>query len=268
MNKRQKVLRYMGMVLIAYVILCVLLLLRQNSMIFLPPQSSYDKELEHLQFTKTEAGESIAMQVHVPEGAPAIVVYTHGNAVDIGQLSFRGKYFQGKGLGYCLLEYPGYGLSSGSPSERAAYESVDACVAFLAQHYPDLPIIFYGRSVGTGIAVYAAVKYECLGLVLESPMRSAQRVLLPIRIFPWDVFNNQARIKEIEVPVLFIHGELDRVIPISHGRTLAQLCPGTFKTCWLPNEDHNSILLIEKTVNQHLEEFFAHLSLAPVNATH
>lgn len=252
-----------------YLLLCLLIRWRQNDMMFPAPPASYTAKLADLQFIKTGDGERVAMQLRVPEQARAVVVYAHGNAVDIGQLQQRSAYLQQLGLAVCHFDYPGYGLSSGSPTEDGCYAALDAVVAALKrdQRSSGLPLIWYGRSIGSGPAIYGAGRHGGTALIIESGMRSAQRVLLPLRMFPWDCFDNQARIAHLQMPMLFIHGRNDRVIPFAHGQDLSSYAQDEQRCVWLDDYGHNDISLQIPEIDSALRTFIDDLSLAPQSTT-
>ena len=189
-------------------------------------------------------------------------IYTHGNAVDIGHLADRRAYFESQKIAVCLVEYPGYGVSGGKATPSQGYAAMDAAYTYVEEQVDgQIPIIVYGRSLGSGLAMYAASRYPCAGVIFESGYRSAQRVLLPVRLFPWDYFDSQSLLTEVTAPILFIHGEQDRVVPFSHGVYMAAHAQNCFGHCWLADTGHNDIYLSRPQVHQQLQKFL--LSLAP-----
>lgn len=262
MEWRKKTIRVVAILGTGYITACLLLLLIEKRMLFPVPKPSYDQSLEHLHYTTDQQGREVIMRFRLMPNSKGVVIYAHGNATDIGRVGGRIEYYERLGWSVCALEFPGYGISTEALDPEACYHAFDAAVVFIRERAGALPLVFHGRSLGSGVAAYAAEQHECAGLILESAYRSAQRVLLPIRIFPWDYFDTQARIQNINQPVVCIHGEADQVIDVSHGIYLSKHVPHLHAACWLPNTGHNDLRLSDHRVHKVLSEFLASLSLA------
>ena len=258
---------YALILVIIYTAMCVWLLFMQNRLLFPVPRPSYSEQMPHLQRISLADGTTTVIQYRPIAQARAVVIYTHGNAVDIGHLADRRAYFESQQIAVCLVEYPGYGCAGGTATPAQCYAAMDAAYAYIAKQVQTesaskpISIIVYGRSLGSGLAMYAASRYPCDGVIIESGYRSAQRVLLPIRLFPWDYFDNQALLPQVTAPILFIHGKQDPVVPFSHGAFMAANATHCFAQCWLPDAGHNDIYLSQPAVHQQLQKFI--LSLAP-----
>uniref|UniRef100_A0A8I5U018 Abhydrolase domain containing 17A, depalmitoylase n=2 Tax=Hominidae TaxID=9604 RepID=A0A8I5U018_PONAB len=133
--------------------------------------------------TKSARGNRVScMYVRCVPGARYTVLFSHGNAVDLGQMS---SFYIGLGSRlHCNIfsyDYSGYGASSGRPSERNLYADIDAAWQALRTRYGISPdsIILYGQSIGTVPTVDLASRYECAAVVLHSPLTSGMRVAFP-----------------------------------------------------------------------------------------
>uniref|UniRef100_A0A2K6TSM3 palmitoyl-protein hydrolase n=1 Tax=Saimiri boliviensis boliviensis TaxID=39432 RepID=A0A2K6TSM3_SAIBB len=185
-------------------------------------------------------------------GCPGLWVYTvlfsHGNAVDLGQMS---SFYIGLGSRlHCNIfsyDYSGYGASSGRPSERNLYADIDAAWQALRTRYGISPdsIILYGQSIGTVPTVDLASRYECAAVVLHSPLTSGMRVAFPDtkKTYCFDAFPNIEKVSKITSPVLIIHGTEDEVIDFSHGLALYERCPKAVEPLWVEGAGHNDIEL-------------------------
>ena len=163
------------------------------------------------------------------EGAAAgrrpAVVFFHGNAEVIDQLSGDAGLFRNLGLHVLLVEYPGYGRSPGDTSETAITAAATAAFDLLAVR-PDVDpaqIVAFGRSLGGGAACALSRVRPVAALILQSPFTSlrpfARRMLLP-GFLARDVFDNREALRTYRGPVLILHGRHDDVIPFSHGEDL------------------------------------------------
>jgi fermentation-respiration switch protein FrsA (DUF1100 family) len=164
-------------------------------------------------------------------GHPAIV-YFHGNGGHIGYRAERLSWFARYGYGVLMLEYRGYGANSGAPSEAGFYADGAAALDFLAScGITPNRIVLYGESLGSGVAVRLAAQREVAGLILEAPFTSVAEVaqyhysFMPAAAMVWDRFDSLSWIGKVRAPILFLHGERDRVVPIRFGRALFDAAP-------------------------------------------
>jgi fermentation-respiration switch protein FrsA (DUF1100 family) len=156
--------------------------------------------------------------------APA-VIFGHGNAelIDFCTEELRG--FTRMGIGVLLIEYPGYGRSEGSPSQKSISRAFNTGYDYLISRKDVDPsrIILFGRSVGGGAVCDLASNKPSAALILQSTFTSvrtfASRFLAP-GFLVRDPFDNLAVVSTYTGPVLIIHGKKDDIIPFSHGKTL------------------------------------------------
>ena len=133
--------------------------------------------------TRTRRGNSIAcMYVKNTENPQYTILFTHGNAVDLGQMS---SFFVGLGsrinCNVFSFDYSGYGISTGRPTEKNIYADVEAAWGELRKRYNVAPnkIVLYGQSIGTVAAIDLATRFEVAGVILHSPLMSGMRVAFP-----------------------------------------------------------------------------------------
>ncbi len=199
-------------------------------MIFMPPTPSYSENLTG--FTKIAADSKqpiAAIHLKAKPGAPTII-YSHGNAEDIGQSIEMIDALHSSGYGVIAYDYPGYGLSPGKPTQTSTQDSIQATWDYaINSGIPASSIIILGRSIGTGPSVWLASRTKPASLILISPLKSAYYVAFKYPIFPNDRFPNYKRIPKIHTPLLIIHSEMDEVIPFSHGKELFEISPATNK---------------------------------------
>jgi fermentation-respiration switch protein FrsA (DUF1100 family) len=183
----------------------------------------------------------------LPANRPrAEIVYFHGNG---GNLSVWTPILAGvarRGYSVLAFDYRGYGLSTGRPSERGLYRDVDAVLARAAsQRDVRIPLVYWGRSLGTAIAAYAATVARPHGLILESGFPDARALvrsspplaflaLFSTYRFPTAQFANRAG-----APILVIHGDHDSVVPFALGRALFDRISGPKELVIVAGGDHN-----------------------------
>ncbi len=159
-------------------------------------------------------------------GPAPYLVFTHGNGELIDDWLDAFAAPRSWGLGVMLVEYPGYGRSRGTTSERSIREALLAAYDFLASQ-PDVDrdrIVAHGRSLGGGPACALARERPVAALVLESTFTSLRPFFRPYGIvgpLVLDPYDSIDTVREFAGPVLVLHGERDEVIPVWHGRALA-----------------------------------------------
>ncbi|TVU54654.1 MAG: alpha/beta hydrolase [Arthrospira sp. PLM2.Bin9] len=235
--------RIVTSILAIYIIVGVWAYFKSDRLIFLPRPPSYEKT-EDLTFLTTLDGVPIAALYLPNPTAQYTILYSHGNAEDLGDIRPRLESLRDIGFSVFAYDYPGYGLSGGTPSVAGAYQAIEAAYYYLTQvlQVPPERIIVYGRSVGSGPSTHLAARKLVGGLVIESGFISTFRVVTRIPIFPFDRFPNLANLQNVEVPVLIIHGDRDRVIPFDHGQRLYDDFDGPKMSLWVEGAGHNDLL--------------------------
>ncbi|XP_014256772.1 protein ABHD17B [Cimex lectularius] len=217
-----------------------------------------DREKEAFEgfFARTSRGNRIAcLFVRCSANARFTILFSHGNAVDLGQMS--SFYF---GLGTSIncnifsYDYSGYGVSTGKPSEKNLYADIDSAWHTLRTRYGISPenIILYGQSIGTVPTVDLASRYEVGAVVLHSPLTSGMRVAFPKTKRTWffDAFPSIDKIAKVTSPVLVIHGKEDEVIDFSHGLAIYERCPRAVDPLWVERAGHNDVELYHEYLDR------------------
>lgn len=179
--------------------------------------------------------------------SPWATLFLHGNAGNVTHRAAHMREIASAGSSVLVLDYRGYGKSSGSPSEQGLYRDSEAgFIYLLGQGYRADHIILQGESLGTAVAIDLASRRPCAALILEAPFTSAGEVagtvvpyLGPLLIRS---FNSMPKIPWIRAPKLFLQGDRDEVVPLRLGQELFAAAQGR-KTFWvIPGAGHNNIL--------------------------
>ncbi len=214
-----------------YTVIAGTLYFLQEQFIFRPsklPQShaySFDYQFEEV-FIET-APEAMINALHFTVERPkGIILYFHGNA---GNLSRWGKittFFVDHGYDVFVMDYRGYGKSTGERDEEALYSDSRQCYNYLLQRYSEDDIIVYGRSLGSAMATKMAAEFNPKALVLESPFYSLVDVaksrfpMFPVEKLLKYQLPNYKYIKKVNCPITIYHGTNDFVVPFNSGERL------------------------------------------------
>lgn len=183
--------------------------------------------LEYKQVTLNLAKGTAVSGWYLPHPeAKKTILFFHGNG---GNISHRGDslyIFHKLKLNTLIIDYPGYGDSTGSPSEKGIYQSANAAWQYLISEEKIDPknIIIFGRSLGGTVAVDLASRVNAGGLILESTFSSVRditEIIFPVIanvIYLRYSFDSLAKIQKVKYPVLVIHSPDDEIIPYQLGR--------------------------------------------------
>lgn len=220
---------------IAYGAVLVLVFLFQSHLVFFPgtgreavvtPQS-YGMRFESVPI-RTADGETLDAWWVPAENARGVVLFFHGNA---GNISHRIDYLQMfHRLRYSTLivDYRGYGKSTGTPSEAGTYRDAEAAWGYLLTVREARPqdIVIAGESLGAAVATWLAVQTTPRAVVLLSTFTSVNDLgaqvywFLPVRLLSRIGYDNLANLKRIRAPVFVAHSRDDDIVPYTHGRKL------------------------------------------------
>lgn len=235
------------LLLVGYLALAAVAYFLADRMIFLPPASSYSARQVPVVMVPTADGAKVAT-LHLPRpDAPFTILYSHGNAEDLGHLAPFLEEYRRAGFAVLAYDYRGYGLSTGGPpSATRAEEDLEAVYRYATGALGIAPsrLVLLGRSVGSGPATALAARKPVAGLIVESGFVSAFRVVTHVRVLPFDRFANLAHIRKVASPVLVIHGTADEVIPTSHGRKLFEAATEPKASLWVEGAGHNDLVAV------------------------
>ena len=196
-------------------------------------------------------------------GARFITLYFHGNAGNVTDRFDHFREITSAGSSLLMIDYRGYGKSSGRPTESGVYKDADAAYSHLLKSgWQAGQIILHGESLGTAVAIDLASRQPCAAVVLEAPFTSGKDVaatVLPV-IGPWLTwsFDSKKKIGRVHAPLLVIHGDRDEIIPTGLGQALFAAAPEP-KSLWIvPGAHHNDIVeTAGASYREHLQAFYA-----------
>ncbi|MEO1592069.1 MAG: alpha/beta hydrolase, partial [Cyanobacteria bacterium J06632_22] len=234
--------RLIRSVMFIYAAVVLYLFFFADGMIFLPPPPTYDNNPSLIRIPSRSGRTIVATYLSHPT-ATHTILYSHGNASDLGQLSPLLIALQNAGFSVLAYDYQGYGLSEGKPSERNTYHDIEAAYGYLIHDLKTPPetIIVHGRSVGGGPSTYLAEHRLIGGLILESTFTKVFRVVVPVKLLPFEKFPNIDRLDAIEVPILIIHGTADERIPFEHSQQLYDAAKPPKQFLAVEGADHNNV---------------------------
>ena len=207
---------------IIYVGITAIAFLAQRSFLYFPTEFY---ELPPAGFVEVKTDEGIlGWHSAAKDGRPTVMVF-HGNASSIDSNMHIFRDFRAAGYGIWSVGYPGYPGNEGSPTQTKIVNAAAAQYETLRQQGVT-DIIFYGTSLGSGVAAQLSAKYEPDLLILDAPFNSVldiakkQAPILPTTLLLKDKWQSDIALKDVNAPLIWIHGTADRVIPIAQGQKL------------------------------------------------
>ncbi len=243
----------LGFGLVAYAVLVGGLFLFQRQLLYFPDKTRPALAgLEQLGIREavlsTEDGLSLLSWYLPPRPGRPVILYFHGNGGHIGYRVERLLRFAREGYGVLMPEYRGYGGNPGTPSESGFYADARAALAFLEHEgVASNRLVLYGESLGSGVAVELAARHEVAGLILEAPFTSVAEVAqwhfpyVPAARMVIDRFDSRSRIGRVSAPILVLHGERDRIVPVRFGRALFDAAPEPKEGWFVPEAGHEDL---------------------------
>ncbi len=173
-----------------------------------------------------------ALYLHQPpEKSKGIVLFLHGNAGNLETWFTGTDFWLATGFDVLMPDYRGFGKSTGRiESEAQLNDDVLRMWQFVADNYKDKKIVFYGRSLGTGLAAKLATQVPADLLVLVSPYESMKQLSreyyrwVPSFILRYPLKTNEL-LPQVHTPILLLHGTQDKLISSEHSKRLLALNP-------------------------------------------
>jgi len=254
--------------LILYFALIAVLYIQQRSFIYFPdktkPQIDFSFQIKPTQTSiLTKDGLPLEGWFFPPTAPQAkIILFFHGNGGNISHRLYKVAPYLAQNYGILLAEYRGYGGNAGVPTEEGLYEDARAYYAWLLQKgYKPEDIIFYGESLGTGVAVQLATEQKPAALILETPYAKlsepAQKTyfFIPfIELLMHDKYASIDKISDIPSPKLFLLAKQDEVVGFQTGLDLYEKTAPQKTLKIFESANHNTLYQYgaEKTVIEFL----------------
>ena len=158
------------------------------------------------------------------------LLFFHGNAGSLENRIHKLNHFKEMDINFLIIAWRGFSGNKGKPSEKGLYDDGQSAINWLKNNGLDEKnLILYGESLGTGVATHLAQNKNFAGIILETPFTSmidAAKTFypyIPVKLLLKDKFENQKKIKNINLPILIMHGEVDQIVPFSMGKKIYEI---------------------------------------------
>ncbi len=265
MKSKKKLFIIVFVILNIYGLLCGVLYFFQENLLFMPsilPQE-HVFEMKHT-FEEVNLIASDGSQLnglHFRKDEPkGVVLYFHGNAGDLKGWGKVTEPFIELGYSVIIMDYRGYGKSTGKRSQELLYDDAKLWFNYTKQYYKESEITVFGRSLGTTFATYVSSISNPEKLILESPFYSIEDVaksrfaFLPVSYLLHYKFSTNKYIDKVTCPIIIYHGTKDQVISYEQGKKLYDsFKSNSKKLITIPEGGHNNLASF-KEYSQSIEQ--------------
>jgi fermentation-respiration switch protein FrsA (DUF1100 family) len=237
-------------IIVIYSSILVILFIFQRNLMYHPQENNYfgDKlevEIEKVNITTIDNINLLGWFHKKDLNKFKTIIYFHGNAGTLDNRIHKLNHFKDMEVNFLIIAWRGFSGNQGSPSEKGLYIDGRSAVNWvLKQGVIEEDIILYGESLGTGIATELAQHRNFAGVILETPFTSMINAAkkfypyIPVNLLLKDRFENFKKIKNINSPVLIMHGEKDTIVPFTMGRKMYQLANEPKYSYFTKHDDH------------------------------
>jgi uncharacterized protein len=237
-------------IIFIYFLLLVFLYFYQRNLLYHPNENNYsgDKISVNIRKIKISTSDNINLLGWYHEKNLQdykTLIYFHGNAGSLENRIHKLNHFQDMNINFLIIAWRGFSGNNGKPSETGLYEDGKSAIDWIKKKgVEEKNLILYGESLGTGVATHLAQNRGFGGIILETPFTSMTDAAkkfypyIPVDLLLKDKFENYKKIKNINSPLLVMHGEVDQIVPFSMGKKIYEIANEPKYSYFTKYDDH------------------------------
>jgi uncharacterized protein len=252
-NSKKLGIYFLQLILIIFVIyfsVLVFLYFYQRNLLYHPNENNYsgDKISVDIEKVKILTSDNIGLLGWYHEKNLKdykTLIYFHGNAGSLENRIHKLNHFQDMNINFLIIAWRGFSGNNGKPSEQGLYVDGKSAIDWLTKKGIDEKnLILYGESLGTGVATHLAQNKSFAAVILETPFTSMIDAVktfypyIPVNLLLKDKFENYKKIKNINSPILVMHGEVDQIVPFSMGKKIYEIANKPKYSYFTKYDDH------------------------------
>ena len=257
-------------ILVIYTSLLLLLFIFQRNLMYHPDENNYSGDKLEVDIKKVKINTSDGLDLlgwfHKKDLKRfKTIIYFHGNAGKLENRIHKLNHFKDMDVNFLIIAWRGFSGNDGKPSEENLYIDGNSSIKWLKNlGLSEKDIIIYGESLGTGVATEIAKNNNFAGLVLETPFTSMIEAAknfypyIPVRILLRDKYENDKKIKNINIPVFVMHGEADQIVPFWMGKKIYEMANQPKYSYFTEYDDH--MMEFDEKLVFELKTFFKSLN--------
>ena len=237
-------------IILAYFLIILFVYFYQRSLLYHPSENNYlnDKISFNYKEIFIETDKNIELKSWFIEKDLKkfkTILFFHGNAGNLFNRVYKLNELNKLDLNILIISWRGFSGNEGKSTEKILYHDAEEAVKWLKEQGLDKKnIILYGESLGTGVATELASKNNFGGIILESPFTSMADTAkiyypyLPVNLLLKDRYDTKSKIRDIETPILIMHGQKDSIVPQKMGLELFEKANEPKFNYFPENDDH------------------------------
>ena len=247
---KKNILQLLIIIALVYFTVVVSIYFYQRNLLYHPNENNYsgDKLTVDVENVKIQTSDNLSLNgwFHKKDLQNfKTLVFFHGNAGTLDNRIYKLNHFKDIDINFLIIAWRGFSGNKGKPTEEALYIDGRSAVEWIINKgVREENIILYGESLGTGIATEIAQSKNYAGLILETPFTSMADAAkkfypyIPIKLLLKDKFENYKKIKNINSPILIMHGEVDQIIPFKMGKKIYEIANEPKYSYFTKYDDH------------------------------
>ena len=247
---RKNLLQLVLIIFFLYFFVLVFLYFYQRNLLYHPNENNYsgDKISVNIMKVKIPTSDNLELLGWYHEKNLKdykTLIYFHGNAGSLENRIHKLNHFKDMNINFLIIAWRGFSGNKGKPSEQGLYEDGISAINWLIKKgVNDKNLILYGESLGTGVATHLAQNKSYAGVVLETPFTSMVDTAkifypyIPVNLLLRDKFENYKKVKNINSPILVMHGEVDQIVPFFMGKKIYELANKPKYSYFTKYDDH------------------------------
>jgi len=232
---RNNLLQIILIIFFIYFLILVFLYFYQRNLLYHPNENNYSEDkisvdIENVRIKTSDNIELLGWYHEKNLKDFKTLIFFHGNAGSLENRIHKLNHFRDMNINFLIIAWRGFSGNNGNPSEQGLYEDGKSAIDWLIKKgVSEKNLILYGESLGTGVATHLAQNKNFAGVILETPFTSmidaAKKFYpyIPVKLLLKDKFENYKKIKNINLPILIMHGEVDQLVPFSMGKKIYEI---------------------------------------------
>ena len=237
-----------GLLFLLYLIIVIFIYFFQRNLLYHPSINNFldESNLNHkVDKVFINSDYNLVAWHYIKNRYYKTILFFHGNAGKLDNRIYKLNELSDLEINYLIVAYRGFSGNKGKPNEVGLYRDSKAAKDWLNNlGIQDEKIVLYGESLGTAVAVDLASKNNFAGIILESPFTSMTKLAkkyypyLPVKFLLKDKYNSVNKLKNINVPILILHGKKDTIVPFEMGEEMFNKSNKPKYRYFNENDDH------------------------------
>ncbi len=241
---------FFQLIILGYVLVLIFLYFNQRNLMYHPNENNYSDDqllvkIEEVKILTEDNIELLGWYHKKNLENNKTILYFHGNAGSLENRIHKLNHFNEMNVNFLIIAWRGFSGNEGSPSEEGLYQDGMSALKWLFDKgVKEKNIVIYGESLGTGVASHLSQNRNFAGVILETPFTSmidaAKKFYpyIPVKLLLKDRFDNKSKIKNINVPILIMHGEADQIVPFDMGKKIYEIANEPKYSYFTKHDDH------------------------------